>query len=422
MMYQHSHVQAHRKIMNQIQQRIVAIKSTTGTTTPTPKKNMVVNIDPPPTSNNSNIHHDNNNGITNTQYSYQSNKWNIDLTMKELQRLRPGFIRVEVLEDSSSSNSNESKRDDRAFQEKKGLVRGGSGAADRSSKEEEEEEYHHNTNFRGSLHPNQSPINISTGMDGMDSRVGIDPAACCCTIPSHITAKAISKTNPSSKDIVIWETSIIGFQLRPWRPIVGKKNPIPPDGLSVKKDDDVDDDKDDHDDGNWVAATLAGARNFPALWAGQYLDPIPIKPNRGHPKSMAQSAGWMGSPREVMEYHTTLCQQGFLPPLDGPTFLRDGLWRHNVEFYSGGIQLWGKLCEVQRIYSVRTYWDFAQHLVYHTSNNKQHSIVPSSRILRANALWKELELVKNRIEKEHWERINGTERVKEKQRETGIGA
>ena len=109
-----------------------------------------------------------------------------------------------------------------------------------------------------------------------------------------------------------------------------------------------------------------------------------------NPKYLAQSAGWMASPHEIMEYHQKLCVAGFLPPYDGERVQLDGLHLHNVEFWSGGIQLWCDHCNVQRIVLVDE--TFGNHLLYHTANNKQH-IVPVERLVRVVDYWGQLQSV-----------------------------
>jgi hypothetical protein len=93
---------------------------------------------------------------------------------------------------------------------------------------------------------------------------------------------------------------------------------------------------------------------------------IPLeKPDSSAPKFMAQSAGWIGSRREILELHQLLCRGGFLPPFDGQDMPKDGL-THNVEFWSGGIQMWCNFCNIQRIIPLIPE-EFSKHLLYHTT-------------------------------------------------------
>lgn len=144
------------------------------------------------------------------------------------------------------------------------------------------------------------------------------------------------------------------------------------------------------------------------------MSPQPRRPGKSDPKYMAQSAGWMGSSQEIMEYQTKLCapqethrSKGkgvsgpFLPPFDAPLYKRDGLWRNNVEFWSGGIQLWGGMCQIQRVFNLDNSNDFSKHLIYHASNNKQHKI-DQGRLMQAQMLWTELHLIKMQLEQEFY--------------------
>eukprot|EP00539_Tryblionella_compressa_P002099 CAMPEP_0178737820 /NCGR_PEP_ID=MMETSP0744-20121128/3181_1 /TAXON_ID=913974 /ORGANISM="Nitzschia punctata, Strain CCMP561" /LENGTH=145 /DNA_ID=CAMNT_0020390393 /DNA_START=21 /DNA_END=458 /DNA_ORIENTATION=+ len=132
---------------------------------------------------------------------------------------------------------------------------------------------------------------------------------------------------------------------------------------------------------------------------------------------MAQSGGWMGSAKELLHYQSDLCNKkveqsqhyqnttgatgSFLPPFDAPLYARDGLWRHNVEFWSGGIQLWGGMCEVQRVVSLSNPDEFSRHLIYHASNNKQHRI-GQERLVLAQSLWSELKFVQTKLEQDFY--------------------
>ena len=108
----------------------------------------------------------------------------------------------------------------------------------------------------------------------------------------------------------------------------------------------------------------------------------------------------MASRREIMEFHTDLCSTkgSFLPPYDPNKhrlYFRDGL-EHNVEALSGGIQLYGTLCEVQRVVSLKSSQDFSRHFIYHASNNKQHQMA-QHRLVRADTMWSEIEHVRNML-------------------------
>jgi hypothetical protein len=85
--------------------------------------------------------------------------------------------------------------------------------------------------------------------------------------------------------------------------------------------------------------------------------------------------GWMATRRQIWEWHTKLCPGGFLPPYYAPHYRMDGLDLRNVEYWSGGLNLFTHqhACNLQRIIPINPY-DFSRHLIYHTANNKQRQL------------------------------------------------
>eukprot|EP00536_Pseudo-nitzschia_multiseries_P010589 jgi/Psemu1/326092/estExt_fgenesh1_pg.C_3280008 len=175
------------------------------------------------------------------------------------------------------------------------------------------------------------------------------------------------KPFPSTDDLILWETKLVGFLLHPWTPIEASET-------NATKT-------------SWFAAPIVGPRDFPGRWAGHqitntfskeyYQDglvPEGLKYLAGG-RLIAQSGGWLASAGDIILYHTDLCRPNkvdFLPPFDFETHPRDGLHRHNVEYWSGGIQIYSeKGCRVQRVYDMDSADSFSKHLVYHASNNKQ---------------------------------------------------
>jgi len=74
--------------------------------------------------------------------------------------------------------------------------------------------------------------------------------------------------------------------------------------------------------------------------------------------------------REQVAMLNETCPGGFLPPFA----MKDGGVWNNVEFWSGGFQLFNsKHCRMQRIVAMEP-GKFSQHLLYHSSNNKQFTI------------------------------------------------
>lgn len=220
--------------------------------------------------------------------------WRLPLGPKYLERLRPGFIRVEVLGDGV---------------------------------------------------PSQPQLDIAvnqTDLQGFSTE--------CCQ-----TNLLPNKLNIKPEDIVIWETGILGLTVRPL--LYGNTT-------------------------EWVAILPgAGDTRAPGYFPGNLVNPPLPKPNELSSKFLAQSAGMMATPTEIIKLHTQMCLAGFLPPFD--QFLQDGLQNHNVEFYSGGLQISCNQCRMARVIPLK---DFGKHLLYHTSNNKHTSKDLNRMVLAHNLL------------------------------------
>lgn len=122
---------------------------------------------------------------------------------------------------------------------------------------------------------------------------------------------------------------------------------------------------------------LTGNGNMATLdyWSGtDYRDQRPFnnsRPSRAKGRYISNQGGWMATQRQIWEWHNEICIGAFLPPFDPPEYLRDGLFRESVEYWSGGIHIVGiKTCNMQRIIPLDPEV-FSKHLLYHTSNNKQ---------------------------------------------------
>jgi hypothetical protein len=222
-------------------------------------------------------------------------------------------------------------------------------------------------------------LSVTTNVGGNQTNPSWDElldAKSCCHTQHH--APTINNGNPTPKgtELMTWETGILGMSVRP----------IPSLG--------------------WVAL-LSGPEHgepysVPGFDATRYyssgLPPTGNAPStsrdwRTHARApkmfrdaafLAQSAGWMASPREILELHSHLCLGGFLPPFSHKDFPRDGLQGHNVEFWSGGLQLWCAKCNMQRIVLLDPLY-FSNHLIYHTANNKQR-MIDQRRLVRVTDL------------------------------------
>lgn len=257
------------------------------------------------------------------QNKWQSVPWQQPLTSAQLERLKPGLLRVEVLNGTKT----------------------------------------------------QTEEVISVTNSSYAEQI-IDPTLCCGRsthndMPHNSVMNDDSRDHLKSTDLVIWETGILGFGVRE----------IPNLESNIEN--------------SWVGLMSGPQPSFrpSQYWSGKLLKDPMKRPPSGHPHLIGQSAGWMASQREVMEFHTQHCTGGFLPPFDPPFYVQDGFYQKNVEYWSGGIQLWGGTCNIQRFVSLDR--DFSKHLVYHSSNNKQHHTA-RRRLVLATTLLAQLQQVQRR--------------------------
>lgn len=96
----------------------------------------------------------------------------------------------------------------------------------------------------------------------------------------------------------------------------------------------------------------------------------------------------MASRKQIIEFDRQCVGNGFLPPFNESYFPDEGLRLKNVEFWSGGFQLFGggtSGCNFQRIIPIDPD-GFSKFLLYHTTNNKQMQIARGRRLLVENLL------------------------------------
>jgi len=200
----------------------------------------------------------------------------------------------------------------------------------------------------------KSPENVPIA-----SGIQVDPLP-CCTQAKKATA------NPRSDDLVIWETSIIGFGVRHFPGSFGWLGLLP--GTThVKKE------------------ALIGS-----YWSGADGAFDGERPgNRGD--LFAQQGGFMAT-RDQIKYFDNVCPGGFLPPFKQAFWDNNsGLKKQNVEFWSGGYQLFGR-CQLQRVVSLDPEI-FSKQLIYHSADNKQRT--KTWRLIKANDLLGQLLTVKD---------------------------
>lgn len=179
----------------------------------------------------------------------------------------------------------------------------------------------------------------------------IDPQPCC-----HLSDFASSDSRPqapTTDQLFLWETSIIA--------------------LGVRNIDEL----------GWVTL-LRGPRGrdgergltLSDFWSGteNYFG-SDRRPKPGSFDHLNNQGGWMGTRQQIWEWHTEICLGGFLPPFDSPHYNFDGLDPRNVEFWSGGLNLFTArhACNMQRLVSLDPEI-FSKQLIYHSANNKQRQL------------------------------------------------
>jgi len=179
----------------------------------------------------------------------------------------------------------------------------------------------------------------------------IDPKPCC-----HLSDFVSSDSRPQAPgtdQLFLWETNIVA--------------------LGVRHVDEI----------GWVTL-LRGPRGrggekgltLEDFWSGtQKYFKSDRRPKPGMFEYLNNEGGWMGTRQQIWEWHTEICLGGFLPPFDSPHYNFDGLDPRNVEFWSGGLNLFTArhACNMQRLVSLDPD-KFAKHLVYHSANNKQRQL------------------------------------------------
>ncbi len=194
------------------------------------------------------------------------------LTKKQIARMRPAFIRVEVLLDESKHPAQ--------------------------------------------TQPDKVPIDHNfTSEEGSTYHADVDPEPCCHV--RHIGLNGtLAPPTPRPDQLMVWESGVRGISVR--------KMPRP----SRLK---------------WVGFLTgpSGKHKLHAYWPGSNgVLPNSEQADEYDPNFLANSAGWLATRSQIMEKHEHICDGGFLPPFGPPTYPFDALQMHNVEFWSGGIQMY----------------------------------------------------------------------------------
>jgi len=118
----------------------------------------------------------------------------------------------------------------------------------------------------------------------------------------------------------------------------------------------------------WVGVVPSVAAGWLRAYTG--LGAIGDSPDPSAAPLWGQQGGWMATRGQIRRFQH-YCRGAFLPPR-GAEEVDVWLPRYNVEFWSGGFQLFSwRHCGVGRIIRFETPYAFASHLVLHATGNKQ---------------------------------------------------
>jgi len=175
----------------------------------------------------------------------------------------------------------------------------------------------------------------------------------CCHL-QYAAKEGKRPANPTSDKMFLWETNIVALGVRHVHEL------------------------------GWVAL-LRGPREraeekgmtWSDYWSGSegYFPKGTKRPAPGSFNHLNNEGGWVGTRQQIWEWHTEVCPGGFLPPFNSPHYNWDGLDPRNVEYWSGGLNLFTPrhACNMQRLISLDSD-NFARHLIYHSANNKQRQL------------------------------------------------
>ena len=142
---------------------------------------------------------------------------------------------------------------------------------------------------------------------------------------------------------------------------------------------------------NWLGSFTGHGVDGGAAECLRATDTGPGRPSSNCGAFFGQQGGWMATRRQVQRLHERWCDDGFLPP---PATAAAWFPRGNVEFFSGGIQIFGPRCRVARIVALDSV-HFGDHLVLHSTGNKQRKRPGHQGIRSAAATFRALRVLRS---------------------------
>eukprot|EP00980_Cylindrotheca_fusiformis_P008347 scaffold1754_cov105-Cylindrotheca_fusiformis.AAC.9 len=212
------------------------------------------------------------------------------------------------------------------------------------------------------------------GLIPVTDRPDIDPEP-CCWLSNPVSTSPLRPMSSDSDQLYIWETNIraLGIRKMPlqskfdWVVLQRGRRTMIPDRVNEK----------------WVQVDV----EIGDYWTGRdgHFEVGYGRPDTKQFVYLNNQGGWMATRKQLWEWHSDFCQGGFLPPFNSPHFNVDGLDLRNVEYWSGGLNIFTfeHGCNLQRIISMDPD-RFARQLLWHTANNKQRHLTGARQIKFAN--------------------------------------
>jgi len=234
----------------------------------------------------------------------------------------------------------------------------------------------------------------------------LDPSQCChlMTNTSNYTSSSndnsthssTTATIPTVQQLITWETQIIALGVRqmPQLQLSSSSSSSPLTTTTKLLPRDYNAHTNDGYTLDWVALQR-GTSIYYALsdyWSGTpgyyQNDTLNFRPGPGERKYSNNQGGYMATQSQLIKWHSKLCMSSFLPPYDGNVYGHlDGLDLRDVEYWSGGMQLIVEQCGLQRVLNLDP-TEFMNHVLWHTANNKQHQLqYVRERFTRLNDLY-----------------------------------